>query len=107
MTERQERLMAEEELTATERFVIKWLGTILQVLHATIVFCACKCKGKVGYGLSVLEAAGAATAVGKSHAQGWSKALTVADHLGQAEISENYFVGLNGLCRSSAKIPEF
>lgn len=99
--------MAEEEVNAMGRFVEKWLGTILHISCATIGFCACKCKGEVGYGLSVLEAAGAATAVGKSHGQGWSKALTVADHLDQAEISENYFIGLNGLCRPLAKTPDF
>lgn len=75
--------------------------------HATIRFCACKCKGEVGYGFSMLEAAGAKTAVGKSHGQGWSKALIVADHLDEAEISENYFIGLNGLCTPLAKTPDF
>lgn len=62
--------MAEEEVNAMGRFVEKWLGTILQVSCATMCFCACKCKDEVRYGLSVLEAAGAATAVGKSHGQG-------------------------------------
>ena len=61
---------------------------------------------QVGY-LSVLEAAGAAAGVGKSHSQGWSKALRVADDLGQAEISENYFIGLNGFSRPLVKTPDF